>query len=306
MSKLSCKYHPHAVLIEDSHAGDMVCSMCGLVVADRVIDVGSEWRTFSNDANAKDMCRVGATENPLLSGSDLSTMISGTSLSDSRQVDEQGKPLYRNRRNLSSADRVLTGAFREIGQMAEDLNLPKNIAVSFHLLFENRYHVKIRAHCALVSRLLNLKMLLTNLVLHLFTEVCGVSRVSKKEIGKVFKKILKILETNVQSVTVEDFMSRFCGNLNLNIAVQRVANEVAKRALNFNLVAGRSPVSVAAAAIYMAAYALGHRKEKREIGEVAGCAEATITCTYRAMHARASELFPEDVRLAIQPQELPL
>lgn len=96
-----------------------------------------------------------------------------------------------------------------------------------------------------------------------FSEVCAVSRVSKKEIGKVFKKILKILETNVQSVTVEDFMSRFCGNLNLNITVQRVANVVARRALNLNLVAGRSPVSVAAAAIYMAAYALGYRKEKR-------------------------------------------
>ena len=27
----------------------MICSMCGLVVGDRVIDVGSEWRTFSND-----------------------------------------------------------------------------------------------------------------------------------------------------------------------------------------------------------------------------------------------------------------
>ncbi|OON18834.1 transcription factor TFIIB repeat-containing domain protein [Opisthorchis viverrini] len=135
-------------------------------------------------------------------------------------------------------------------------------------------------------------------------EVCAVSRVSKKEIGKVFKKILKILETNVQSVTVEDFMSRFCGNLNLNIAVQRVANVVARRALNLNLVAGRSPVSVAAAAIYMAACALGYQKEKREIGEVAGCAEATITCAYRAMHARASELFPEDVRLSIRP--LPL
>lgn len=96
-----------------------------------------------------------------------------------------------------------------------------------------------------------------------YAEVCAVSKVSKKEIGKVFKKILKILETNVQSVTVEDFMSRFCGNLNLNIAVQRVANVVARRALNLNLVAGRSPVSVAAAAIYMAAYSLGYRKEKR-------------------------------------------
>ncbi len=89
------------------------------------------------------------------------------------------------------------------------------------------------------------------------------SRVSKKDIGKVFKKILKILETNVASVSVEDFMSRFCANLHLDITVQQVANTVARRALNLNLVSGRSPVSVAATAIYMAALALGCRKEKK-------------------------------------------
>jgi len=59
---LYCKNHPDAPLIEDYHAGDMICSLCGLVVGDRVIDVGSEWRTFSNDKNSKDMSRVGAAE----------------------------------------------------------------------------------------------------------------------------------------------------------------------------------------------------------------------------------------------------
>lgn len=59
---LHCKNHPDAALIEDYHAGDMICSLCGLVVGDRVIDVGSEWRTFSNDKNSKDMSRVGAAE----------------------------------------------------------------------------------------------------------------------------------------------------------------------------------------------------------------------------------------------------
>lgn len=58
-------------------------------------------------------------------------------------------------------------------------------------------------------------------------------------------------------------MTRFCANLNLDIAVQQLANAVARRALNLNLVSGRSPVSVAAAAIYMAALALGCRKEKK-------------------------------------------
>jgi hypothetical protein len=35
MQHLACRFHPHAVLIEDSRAGDMICPMCGLVVGER-------------------------------------------------------------------------------------------------------------------------------------------------------------------------------------------------------------------------------------------------------------------------------
>ena len=47
--KICCAAHPDAALIEDYRAGDQICSECGLVVGDRVIDVGSEWRTFSSE-----------------------------------------------------------------------------------------------------------------------------------------------------------------------------------------------------------------------------------------------------------------
>ena len=48
-NRVACHSHPDANLIEDDRAGDMICSMCGLVVDERVIDVSLEWRTFSND-----------------------------------------------------------------------------------------------------------------------------------------------------------------------------------------------------------------------------------------------------------------
>ena len=38
------------------------------------------------------------------------------------------------------------------------------------------------------------------------TEICAVSKVSKKEIGRVFKLILKTLETSVELITTGDFM----------------------------------------------------------------------------------------------------
>ncbi|CAC5424144.1 TFIIB [Mytilus coruscus] len=62
--QICCPEHPYANLIEDYHAGDMICPECGLVVGDRVVDVGTEWRTFSNEKSTgnKDPSRVGAAE----------------------------------------------------------------------------------------------------------------------------------------------------------------------------------------------------------------------------------------------------
>ena len=64
MNKNVCPTHPDAHLVEDYRAGDMIYSECGLVVGDRVIDVGSEWRTFSaNDKNNKVVRAASVIEN---------------------------------------------------------------------------------------------------------------------------------------------------------------------------------------------------------------------------------------------------
>ena len=64
MNKNVCPTHPDAHLVEDYRAGDMIYSECGLVVGDRVIDVGSEWRTFSaNDKNNKVVQAASVVEN---------------------------------------------------------------------------------------------------------------------------------------------------------------------------------------------------------------------------------------------------
>jgi len=63
-----------------------------------VIDVGSEWRTFSNEKAGVDPSRVGGPENPLLNGSDLSTMI-GPGRGDA-SFDSFGVSKYQNRRTV--------------------------------------------------------------------------------------------------------------------------------------------------------------------------------------------------------------
>lgn len=64
-------------------------------------------------------------------------------------------------------------------------------------------------------------------------------------------------------ITTGDFMSRFCSNLGLPKQVQMAATFIARKAVELDLVPGRSPISVAAAAIYMASQASAEKKTQK-------------------------------------------
>ena len=91
-----------------------------------------------------------------------------------------------------------------------------------------------------------------------------------QEIGRCFKLILKAHDTNVEIITTGDFMHRFCGTLNLNKEVQKAATCIAKQSVDLDIVPGRSPISVAAAAIYMASQVINlySKTEKEHIAYI--------------------------------------
>ncbi|GAB6031520.1 hypothetical protein CHUAL_009289 [Chamberlinius hualienensis] len=305
INRVVCPSHPDASLIEDYRAGDMICSECGLVVGDRVIDVGSEWRTFSNEKSNGDPSRVGAAENQLLNGSDLSTVIGrGTG---GASFDDSGAPKYQNRRTMSSSDRALITAFREISNMADRINLSKTIVDRANNLFKQVHDgksLKGRSNDAIASACLYIACRQES-VPRTFKEICAVSKISKKEIGRCFKLILKALETSVDLIKSDDFMSRFCSNLGLPCSVQKAATHIARQAVEWDIVPGRSPISVAAAAIYMASQASEKKKTQKEIGDIAGVADVTIRQSYKLMYPRAADLFPEDFKFDTPIELLP-
>jgi len=304
-SKVACKFHPDAPLIEDYRAGDQICSECGLVVGDRVIDVGSEWRTFSNEKCGEDKSRVGGAENTLLGSSDLSTIIGPSRGGSSFSSDCNA--LYNNRRSVSSSDRTLINAFRTISNMSDRINLPRTIIDRANNLFKmvsDGKNLKGRANDAIAAACLYIACRQEG-VPRTFKEIVAVSTVSKKEIGRCFKLILKAHDTSVELITTGDFMSRFCGTLSLSRDVQRAATSIAKKSVDLDIVPGRSPISVAAAAIYMASQASDDKRTQREIADIAGVADVTIRQSYKLMLPRAAELFPQDFKFTTPIENLP-
>jgi transcription initiation factor TFIIB len=81
--------------------------------------------------------------------------------------------------------------------------------------------------------------------------------------------------------------------------VQRAASHIGRKAVELDVVPGRSSISVTAAAIYMASHASENKLTKKEIGDIAGVADVTIRQSYELMYPRAAELFPPDFKLII-------
>ncbi|KAJ1374193.1 Transcription initiation factor IIB [Parelaphostrongylus tenuis] len=125
MSSVQCPIHPNAHLVEDHRAGDVICPECGLVVGDRLVDVGTEWRSFSNERSGADPSRVVCARKPSTQWWRLSTSIAvgfGASDSDNSLANSQ-------RKSMNNTDRQMTQAMSVIREMSERIHLAKSIQV---------------------------------------------------------------------------------------------------------------------------------------------------------------------------------
>jgi transcription initiation factor TFIIB len=122
------------------------------------------------------------------------------------------------------------------------------------------------------------------------------TQVPKKEIGRCFKALNDAFhETKVQTMTSEDLMARFCSNLGLNMEIQKAAVELTKKAKEIGTLAGKSPVSIAAACIYMASTLYKEDRNTRDISVVCGVSEVTIKNAYKHLYNERARLVDDRI-----------
>lgn len=184
-----CKEFPPN-LVEEFSSGDMVCASCGLVLGDRIIDTRSEWRTFSNDDQGNDdPSRIGAGENPLLNGAQLSTEIAfGDGAGRSRD-------LYRaqNKATHDKGTKGLLAAYKEIGALCDAITIPKNVSDTAKHLFklvDDNKAFKGKAQDSIIAGCIFIACRQCK-VPRTFREIFALTKVSKKEIGRTFKALEK-------------------------------------------------------------------------------------------------------------------
>ena len=293
---------PHPNLVEDFASGDLICRDCGCVVGDRIIDTRSEWRTFSNESGGDDPSRVGGPANPLLDGDQLDTLIG--------KKDGTSKDLSKlqSRSALKASDKNLLSAFQTISIMSERIGLPKIIADRAKQIFkkvDNEKVLKGKSQEGIIAACIYIACRQEK-VPRTFREISALTLLPKKEIGRCYKAVAPFLESGIEAVSTEDFLSRYCSYLDLGIEVQKAAASVIRKATELGILAGKSPISIAAAGIYMITLLFPQfSRATKDISFVAGVSETTIKHTYKELYARRHELIPREIATGPMIDKLP-
>lgn len=124
-----------------------------------------------------------------------------------------------------------------------------------------------------------------------FKEISLICQIPKEEIGKMYKLIEK--EYGVSNTTTDDIIERFCSHLSLNMKEQKVAKLISKRVSEHSLAPGKSPVSIAAAILYMTCW-IFNKKRCKEICGVTKVSEVTVKNTYKELVMSKELLIMED------------
>jgi len=277
-------------LVSDNSRGEIICNVCGLVLSQKLIDSGPEWRAFSSEeANKK--ARVGAPTTLTLHDKGLSTMIGwqnkdafGKSLSPKMKAE-----VYRLRkwhvrtRTNKSIDRNLAYAMNELDRFSSQLNLSRELKESAAHIYRKMAHknlIRGRSIEAMLIASIYLSCRLNKIpkTLDDFTEF---ALVDKKKIARCYRLILNELKVNIQVSSPINFIPRFCAELNLSGKTQNRAAELLKLAKKYRITAGKAPTGLAGAALYVAAIQEGERRTQKEISLAAGVTEATIRNRYK-------------------------
>ena len=288
---LSCPECDGHVVTDEEH-GETVCSDCGLVVEEDTIDRGPEWRAF--DAAEKDeKSRVGAPTTNMMHDKGLSTNIDwrdqdayGNSLSSNQRQKMQRLRKWNERfRTRDSKERNLKQALGEIDRMASAVGLPENVRETASVIYRRALDENLLPGRSIegVSTAAVYAAARQAGVPRSLDEIADVSRVEKDEIARTYRYVVRELGLEVAPADPESYVPRFASDLELSDESENRARKLLRNAKEQGVHSGKSPVGLAAAAVYAAALLTNEKTTQAAVSEVADISEVTIRNRYHEL-----------------------
>jgi len=286
-------------LVSDDVHGEVVCQDCGCVLRNQLIDTGAEWLAFSHREN-EERSRVGLPMSEMLPDRGLTTTI------DWKDTDAQGQPLSARKKETMkrlrtwqkrvqverNGERNLQLAFIEINRMGSALDVPDQVSEMASVLYRDALAdnlVQGRSIEGVASGCLYIACRKQQVPRSL-DEFESVARIDRNTIARTYRYIAAEQNLEMEPMDPRQFVPRFCSQLETSKEVQREAQIILADAKAEGLYSGKSPTSLAGAAIYIAAILCNGSRTQSEIADVAQVTEVTIRKRYKEQLSVVDEL----------------
>jgi transcription initiation factor TFIIB len=280
----TCPHCGSKKLLTDKKRGETFCLNCGAVL-EQEIDVGQEW-TAGEDSEGK--ARAGAPISWGEATRGLSTQIG--SLSDTgkmtkRQRDKLKRLQQEHQRSKTKVERNVQHGLIELRRFASLLNLPNDIAEEA----ARNYRMAVEKNLIRGRTIESVVVGIIYIILRQFNiprslnEVTQNTNTPKHDVVRAYKFIARSLGLKLQPSGPEDYVPKFANRLNLSAQVQTEAIRILRDAKVAELMSGRGPIGLAAAALYIAALLKGVKMTQRQISDAVGVTEVTIRNRYKEL-----------------------
>jgi len=271
-------------IVSDQDTGELFCGKCGFVITDKIADTGAEWRSFANDENNR--ARTGAGTSLTMHDMGLSTVIGAAN------KDATGKPLSASVKSSierlrtwdsrsqahSSADRNLRQALNEMNKLKDKLALTNAVIEKAAFIYRKAMEKKLvrgRSIQGLVAACLYASCRTTETPRTLDDIANGIN-IRRKDVARCYRLIYRELELKMPVVDPVKGVSRIASIAGLGEKTKRKAILILNEAKRTYITAGKDPMGIAAAALYIACISTGETKSQKEISIASGVTEVTI------------------------------
>jgi transcription initiation factor TFIIB len=279
-------------IIHDEESGEIICGNCGLVITESTINKGPEWRAFTQ-SEKESRSRVGVPLSFSVHDKGLTTMIGRVGrdafgrkipLKTKLQMLRLRKWQIRSRVH-SSVDRNLAQAMAELDRLTDKLHIPPPIKEKAAVVYRKALDkglVRGRSISAIAAASLYAACRTTQTPRTL-RELSVHSPIDKKDIARCYRLLLRELSLSMPIPTASLRVPKIASKVNVGEKTQQRAVEILREAERLKTTAGKDPMGLAAAALYIACVMNDEKRTQKMIADAAGVTEVTIRNRYKGL-----------------------
>ncbi len=279
-------------LVTDSSTGENFCGKCGFVITEKAAESGPEWRSFSKEEH-EGRSRAGVPTSLAMHDMGLATIIGPA------DRDATGKPLSAAMKSTierlrtwdsrsqvhEPVDRNFRQAFSELDRLKDKLAVGDAVIEKAAYIYRKALEkglVRGRSISALIASALYAACRDTGTPRTL-KDIGTASNIKRKDIARCYRLLLRELSLTMPVVNPINCVARIASKAGLSEKTKRDATKILKNAEEVKISAGKDPMGLAAAALYVSCVTNGENKTQRDVAEAAGVTEVTIRNRYKGL-----------------------